>query len=171
MRRLLLSICLTSLCLSPARANIPSLEDAPDPCPGVDFFVSGGASLFGAATAAVKLRDACHYEAGVRGGVGPDSWTVEARTNWFLDNPDPVHHATWYMGPGLAYYDEDGETGAFQLGFVDIMLGREHRWTERWRFNYEWGLAVMLFEGFQGGGAPILFPVLPMARAEVSYRL
>ena len=139
-------------------------------CEGTEVFASGGAEI-PAATAGVKIRTGCEYEAGIRAGIGPDLWTMSARLNIFSPNPEPDKHATWFGGPEFAYYHEDSENGHFRLGFVNLMMGREHRWTEHFRFAYEWGLGLMVLSEYHGGGAPILFPVLPQARAEVLYRL
>lgn len=166
MRLTLKSLCLAALCL-PAFSHA---SPEPNACPDFSALVSGGAELF-ALTAGAKARLGCAFEAGVRGGIGPHLWSLSTRANMFFDNPDPRGRATWFAGPEYYYYHEDGEHGNFRLGYLNIMLGREHRWTEHLRFDYEGGLGALLFKEFHGGGAPILLPVMPQARAEIQYQI
>jgi hypothetical protein len=67
------------------------------------------------------------------------------------------------------YYHEDGSGGRFRTGYLDVICGREQRFTPRLRWALEAGLAFMVSEEFHGGGAPIDFPILPVTRAELRY--
>jgi hypothetical protein len=118
-----------------------------------------------------KLRLFRAVEAGARLGGLPNIWTAEIDANLLIPNPDPEYRALWYGGLEYLYYHEDGSGGRFRIGYLDVICGREQRFTfmPRLRWDLEAGMAFMLFHEFHGGGAPILFPVLPVARAELRY--
>lgn len=122
-------------------------------------------------SAGAKLRLFRAVEAGARLGGLPNIWTAEIDANILIPNPDPGHRALWYAGMEYLYYHEDGSGGRFRIGYLDAICGREQRFafTPRLRWALEAGAAFMLFHEFHGGGAPILFPVLPLARAELRY--
>jgi hypothetical protein len=118
-----------------------------------------------------KLRLFRRFEIGARLGGLPTIWTAEVDANLLFPNPDPGKRATWYGGLEYLYFHEDGNSGKFRIGYLDGICGREQRFTPRFRWALEAGLGVMLFHEFHGGGAPILFPVMPVARAELRYAL
>ena len=137
--------------------------DAPDA-----LLVTAGIGL-PAPSIGAKIRLFRLCEAGARLGGLPTLWTAEIDANFLVPNPDPQKRATWYGGVEYLYYHEDGSAGRFRTGNLDVIAGREQRFTPRLRWALEAGLAFLLFHEFHGGGAPILFPVLPVTRAELRY--
>ena len=150
------------------------LAEIPDPFPADPIeapdalFLSAGLDELHPALA-VRFRKHERYEYAFDVGAIPDAQIMELRVNFLAANPEPKARGTWYGGTGLTYMHDDGPRGKFQLGFISGVAGREKRLGDRWRFDWEAGLGVMAFYSFKGGGAPILFPVVPMLRAEILY--
>jgi len=150
--------------------------DAPEPFPSFppparnEILVTGGAGL-PAPSIGVKYRRNRSFESGVRLGWFPSVWTAEIGANFFADNPEPGKRATWYGGLEFVHYREDGKAGKFRIEFLDGICGQERPIAGGWRWAWEAGLGTMVSHEFHGGGAPILFPVIPVGRAELRYSL
>lgn len=161
-RLLAMLIAASALSFLPATAGE---VDAPDA-----LLVTAGVGL-PAPSVGAKLRLFRLFEVGARIGGLPTLWTTDVDANFLVPNPDPGKKATWYGGLEYLYYHEDGAGGRFRIGNLDVIAGREQRFTPRLRWALEAGIAFMLFYEFHGGGAPILFPVTPVTRAELRYAL
>jgi hypothetical protein len=118
-----------------------------------------------------RHRDRGKSEYTLHVGLLPTSQSLDAGMNFFADNPEPNRRGTWYWGPGLLYMHDDSKAGKFHIGHIYAVAGREKRITEALRWNWEAGLAAMVFYSYKGGGPPILFPILPMLRLEMLYRV
>jgi hypothetical protein len=149
----------------PVPALAPKTPNSPD---AILFTAAVGIA---APSLGIKLRLFRLFEIGTRLGALPTLWSAEIDANILFPNPEPEKRATWYGGLEYLYYHEDGSSGKFRTGYLDGICGREQRFTPRFRWALEAGLAFQLFQEFHGGGAPITFPILPLARAELRYAL
>jgi hypothetical protein len=130
------------------------------------FFFTGAVTF--PPSLGLKVR-ANRTEFGCRAGWLPDMWSIDSHVNIYALNPDPENRGTWYGGPEFLYREEVTSGGNFQTGLINGIFGREMRLTPRIRWAWEAGMGIMVYSGFQGAGPPIIFPILPMARAELRY--
>ncbi len=135
-----------------------------------EILVTGGAGL-PVPSIGVKLRHNQSFESGIRLGWFPAAWTAELGANFFADNPEPGKRATWYGGLEFVHYRSNGTGGKFRLDFLDGICGQERPIAGGLRWAWEAGLGALVSYEFHGGGAPILFPVIPVGRAELRYSL
>jgi len=158
-----------ALSLSFAGSPEPSLAIPSSPARNEILF-TGGAGL-PAPSVGVKFRLHRSFESGFRLGWFPGVRTAELGANFFADNPEPETRATWYGGLEFVDYRSNESGGKFRLDFLDGICGQERPIAGGLRWAWEAGLGAMVFHEFHGGGAPILFPVIPVGRAELRYSL
>ncbi|MDB5104737.1 MAG: hypothetical protein JWP91_2426 [Fibrobacteres bacterium] len=157
------------LLLSAASAEKP--EPSPhDPSGAKDLFLTGGVAL-PCPNLGVRYRESEKYEYGLRLGWLPDIHSVDARINFFTDNPDPSNNGTWYFGPEILYYHENRGAGEFDLVFLDAAMGREKRITDSWRWDWELGGGFLTYHEYHGGGPPFLLPYTLVIRVELLYKV